>query len=58
MSFRPIKVVPEDLPSRTFLKETTGVDDGHELFKMIDRNFKNLPNRLNLKNELQKVNIE
>ncbi len=43
-------MVPEDLPSRTFLKETTGVDDGHELFKMIDRNFKNLPNRLNLKN--------
>ena len=40
-SFKPVKVIPENLPSQTFLRET-GIEDRSELFKIIDKNFKQL----------------
>ena len=41
-SFRPIKIVPENLPSQLLLKQS-GIKDRKSLFQMIDSNFKDLP---------------
>jgi len=41
-SYKPIKIVPENLPSQLLLKQS-GIKDRKSLFQMIDSNFKDLP---------------
>ena len=41
-TFKPVKIIPADLPSQTLLRETAGVQDRKTFFKMIDKSFKQL----------------
>ena len=41
-SYKPIKIVPENLPSQLLLKQS-GIKDRKSLFQMIDSNFIDLP---------------